>query len=79
MEGRRIRVFISSTFRDMHAERDHLVTVAFPELRTRMPPHFLALLGECYDWMPRLIPFGVPHLAGLPASQLDSAPATQAA
>jgi len=30
-----IRVFISSTFRDMHAERDHLVTVVFPELRER--------------------------------------------
>jgi tetratricopeptide (TPR) repeat protein len=28
-----IRVFISSTFRDMHAERDHLVTVIFPQLR----------------------------------------------
>jgi hypothetical protein len=31
-----IRVFISSTFRDMHAERDHLVTVVFPELRKRV-------------------------------------------
>jgi hypothetical protein len=31
--ARVIRVFISSTFRDMHAERDHLVTVVFPELR----------------------------------------------
>ena len=30
-----IRVFVSSTFRDMHAERDHLVTVVFPELRER--------------------------------------------
>ena len=30
---RQIRVFISSTFRDMHAERDHLVKVVFPELR----------------------------------------------
>lgn len=26
-----VRVFISSTFRDMHAERDDLVTVVFPE------------------------------------------------
>jgi WD40 repeat protein len=33
---RQIRVFISSTFRDMHAERDHLVTVVFPELRERV-------------------------------------------
>lgn len=31
-----IRAFISSTFRDMHAERGHLVTVVFPELRERV-------------------------------------------
>ncbi|UCD59070.1 MAG: DUF4062 domain-containing protein, partial [Candidatus Hydrogenedentota bacterium] len=31
-----VRVFISSTFRDMHAERDHLVTAVFPELRERL-------------------------------------------
>jgi malate synthase len=35
-EARQVRVFISSTFRDMHAERDHLVTVVFPELRERV-------------------------------------------
>ena len=34
--SRAIRVFVSSTFRDMHAERDHLVTVVFPELRERV-------------------------------------------
>jgi Domain of unknown function (DUF4062) len=28
-----VRVFISSTFRDMHAERDHLIKVVFPKLR----------------------------------------------
>ncbi|MBT4864805.1 MAG: DUF4062 domain-containing protein, partial [Planctomycetaceae bacterium] len=28
-----VRVFISSTFRDMHAERDHLVKVVFPRVR----------------------------------------------
>jgi hypothetical protein len=27
-----VRVFISSTFRDMHAERDHLVKIVFPAL-----------------------------------------------
>ena len=26
-----VRVFISSTFKDMHAERDHLVEVVFPQ------------------------------------------------
>jgi WD40 repeat protein/GTPase SAR1 family protein len=31
-----IRVFISSTFRDMHAERDYLVKVVFPKLRERL-------------------------------------------
>jgi hypothetical protein len=31
-----VRVFISSTFRDMHAERDHLVAAVFPELRQRL-------------------------------------------
>ena len=30
-----VRIFISSTFRDMHAERDHLARVVFPELRER--------------------------------------------
>jgi hypothetical protein len=33
---KQVRVFISSTFCDMHAERDHLVTVVFPELRERV-------------------------------------------
>lgn len=34
--SRRVRVFVSSTFRDMHAERDHLVAAVFPELRERL-------------------------------------------
>ena len=33
---RQVRVFISSTFRDMNSERDHLVTMVFPELRDRV-------------------------------------------
>ncbi len=33
LSDRHLRVFISSTFRDMHAERNHLVTVIFPQLR----------------------------------------------
>ncbi len=32
-ESRQIRVFISSTFRDMQAERDYLVKFIFPQLR----------------------------------------------
>ena len=31
---RNVRVFVSSTFRDMHAERDHLVRAVFPELKS---------------------------------------------
>lgn len=30
-----VRVFISSTFRDMQAERDHMIKVAIPQLRRR--------------------------------------------
>ncbi len=36
---RNVRIFLSSTFRDMHAERDHLVKVTFPALRERLLPH----------------------------------------
>ena len=34
---RTIRVFISSTFREMQAERDHPVRFAFPTLREELP------------------------------------------
>ena len=34
-QDRTVRVFISSTFRDMQAERDHLIKYVFPELRAR--------------------------------------------
>ena len=33
VKDRQIRVFISSTFRDMQAERDYLVKFIFPQLR----------------------------------------------
>ncbi|TFH54346.1 MAG: DUF4062 domain-containing protein [Methanothrix sp.] len=39
-----IRIFISSTFRDMHAERDYLVKVVFPELRERCAKRHLNLI-----------------------------------
>lgn len=32
MEWKEVKVFVSSTFNDMHAERDYLVTEVFPEL-----------------------------------------------
>ena len=31
-----VRIFLSSTFRDMHAERDRLLFAVFPELRERL-------------------------------------------
>lgn len=47
---RTVRVFISSTFRDMHAERDWLVKVVFPELRERMAKRNLYLVDVDLRW-----------------------------
>jgi Domain of unknown function (DUF4062)/NACHT domain len=45
-----VRVFISSTFRDMHAERDHLVKVVFPALRERLEKHRVYLVDIDLRW-----------------------------
>ncbi|XP_039510590.1 telomerase protein component 1 [Pimephales promelas] len=45
-----VRVFISSTFRDMHAERDVLVRSVFPELRRRAAAHYLYLQEVELRW-----------------------------
>ena len=45
-----IRIFISSTFRDMHAERDHLVKVVFPELRERCAKRQMHLIDIDLRW-----------------------------
>jgi telomerase protein component 1 len=47
---RTVRVFISSTFRDMHAERDHLVKVVFPELRERLEAHRVHFIDVDLRW-----------------------------
>ncbi|KAM9789460.1 telomerase protein component 1 [Neosynchiropus ocellatus] len=47
---RTVRVFISSTFRDMHAERDLLVRFIFPELRRRAATHHLHLQEVELRW-----------------------------
>ena len=47
---RTVRVFISSTFRDMHAERDYLVRVVFPELRERCAKRQLHLVDMDLRW-----------------------------
>ncbi len=45
-----VRVFISSTFRDMHAERDQLVKVVFPVLRERLEKDCIHLVDIDLRW-----------------------------
>ncbi len=45
-----VRVFISSTFRDMQAERDWLVKRVFPALRQRLEPHRVPLVDIDLRW-----------------------------
>lgn len=45
-----IRIFISSTFRDMHAERDQLSRIVFPELRSRCLKRGADFLGLDLRW-----------------------------
>src|SRR5262245_19794448 len=47
---RSVRVFIASTFRDMQAERDHLVRVVFPALREQLEPHRVHLIDIDLRW-----------------------------
>ncbi|MFA5414071.1 MAG: DUF4062 domain-containing protein [Methanoregula sp.] len=45
-----VRVFISSTFRDMQAERDHLVRFVFPHLREQLLPQRIHLVDVDLRW-----------------------------
>jgi telomerase protein component 1 len=45
-----IRVFISSTFRDMQAERDHLVRFVFPKLRQELLQRRIHLVDVDLRW-----------------------------
>ena len=47
---RTVRVFISSTFRDMHAERDYLVKRVFPALRERLDKYRIHLVDIDLRW-----------------------------
>ncbi|HCU36631.1 MAG TPA: hypothetical protein DGT21_14625 [Armatimonadetes bacterium] len=47
---RTVRVFISSTFRDMHAERDHLVRFVFPRLREVLVGRRVRLVDVDLRW-----------------------------
>ena len=45
-----VRVFISSTFRDMHAERDYLVKFVFPALREKLEKYHVHLIDVDLRW-----------------------------
>src|SRR5512137_765551 len=45
-----VRVFISSTFRDMQAERDHLVRFVFPRLRQELLQRRIHLVDVDLRW-----------------------------
>jgi hypothetical protein len=47
---REVRVFISSTFRDMQAERDHLVRFVFPQLREELLKRRIHLVDVDLRW-----------------------------
>jgi WD40 repeat protein len=48
--GQTIRVFVSSTFRDMHAERDALNRLVFPEVRRRCQARGAEFVGLDLRW-----------------------------
>jgi len=50
MQWKNVYVFISSTFNDMHAERDHLVKRVFPELRRWCASRKLKLMDIDLRW-----------------------------
>ncbi|XP_047446201.1 telomerase protein component 1 isoform X2 [Mugil cephalus] len=50
LRWRGARIFVSSTFRDMHSERDVLVRSVFPELRRRAAAHCLYLQEVELRW-----------------------------
>ena len=47
---RTVRVFISSTFKDMQAERDHLVRFVFPRLREELLKRRIHLADVDLKW-----------------------------
>jgi WD40 repeat protein len=50
LSSRLFRVFVSSTFQDMHAERDHLNSVVWPELRNRCLRRGVELVAVDLRW-----------------------------
>lgn len=50
MKWQNVYIFISSTFNDMHAERDYLIKRVFPELRLWCAEHKLKLIDIDLRW-----------------------------
>ena len=50
MEWKDVHIFISSTFNDMHAERDYLVKKVFPKLSSWCTERCLRLLDIDLRW-----------------------------
>ena len=50
MQWKTVRIFISSTFNDMHAERDYLVKSVFPELSVWCEERKLRLVDIDLRW-----------------------------
>ena len=50
MKWERVTIFISSTFNDMHAERDYLVKDVFPELREWCEERKIHLIDVDLRW-----------------------------
>jgi hypothetical protein len=47
---RTVRLYLSATYGDMHAERDHLVKVVFPALREQLRPFRVELIDVDLRW-----------------------------
>ena len=49
-DNRQIRIFISSTFRDMNAERDYLITKVFPRLKAEAAKRDVTIIPLDLRW-----------------------------
>ena len=69
-----IRIFISSTFQDMHSERDYLIKVIFPALRERLEPHHIHLVDIDLRWGITEAQAEKNEVLGLCLNQIDECP-----
>ena len=74
-----VRVFVSSTFRDMQDERNELVKFVFPELKRRCRKRRVEFIGVDLRWgitdeqkaEGKVLPFAWPKLKGAVLSLLE--------